>query len=625
MNKKGVILTSTIDHDRVVTSMFRSLLTRATGIIPADIIDRDLGRLRRRDLDLESISFAQALLSRANAMGHIPRDSYVLLYQLTSLTKKLALPDKVRECKLAGWNKFLAGEEGCSLVNRTLAVRQGFDFDLFDRVSTIIESILGRFQDDILEDEVEFGPGTSVSPNNRPYSESAQFFKLSDPLYVPVKASRHLAVLVGSHPTWVRNLGNHYGIPWNVGDTYVAYTHKVLKRHLRVVSNDFPQKIAFVPKSSVEYRTIGIELNGLVPLQKLVGNAIRRKLKKVGIDLDTQSRNQHLARMAKTFGLSTIDLANASSSISYDVIKAVFPSDWFAVLDSFRSSHGHCPLTSSTVEYSLFSSMGNGYTFEMETLLFYAIVRAIAERKNMSNLEIARSVSVYGDDIICPRSIASDVVYALSLFGFSTNLDKSYLDGYFFESCGKDFYDGTDVRPFFLRRKVTTLRDLLFLLNQLLEFTLNRECPIYSSMYIAVFKLLDDVSQVPLGPLHFYQKEKHSWDSDDPESVLRVPLFIAKRSKSVSFDTRLFAWRYKKFIRVAHLHPLNSSRCRAVNSARYLTLLKGQRRGDIIVTGRSNDRLVTSVTSQWDGTMDASQFRRIENLFLYLSELRCLQ
>jgi hypothetical protein len=86
--------------------------------------------------------------------------------------------------------------------------------------------------------------------------------------------------------------------------------------------------------------------------------------------------------------------------------------------------------------------MGNGATFSLETLIFASILDACCGHARYS---------VYGDDLIVPRDNVARVIMALKYVGFIVNTDKSYTDGPFRESCGKDYYRGTDITPFYLR------------------------------------------------------------------------------------------------------------------------------------------------------------------------------
>jgi hypothetical protein len=109
--------------------------------------------------------------------------------------------------------------------------------------------------------------------------------------------------------------------------------------------------------------------------------------------------------------------------------------------------------------------MGNGYTFELETLIFWALARAVSYFSG-----IRGEISVYGDDVILPCDVAKRYMRIARWFGFIPNESKSFVDGYYRESCGKHYYRGYDVTPFFVRGDVVTYSDLIGLLNQVLEW-----------------------------------------------------------------------------------------------------------------------------------------------------------
>lgn len=202
-------------------------------------------------------------------------------------------------------------------------------------------------------------------------------------------------------------------------------------------------------------------------LQKGVGNHIRRALKRFRIDLDDQSRNQHLAYIGSRDGtLATLDLSSASDSVTLGLIEMLFPPSWTVVLKDLRSPVTRFKRHVADKEYEthvneMLSSMGNGFTFEVESLVFYVLARAVAyfRGERFSNL------SVYGDDIICPSSMYEDLVWVLSKVGFTVNTAKSFATGPFRESCGGHYHHGEDVTPFYLRKPVTHLTDLILLLN----------------------------------------------------------------------------------------------------------------------------------------------------------------
>lgn len=217
-----------------------------------------------------------------------------------------------------------------------------------------------------------------------------------------------------------------------------------------------------VPKSSDIDRVACKEPDLNMFFQKSVGNQIRYLLRKrVGINLNDQSINGELARLGSIHGhLMTLDLSSASDSVTCELVKRVLPDDWFYWMNDLRS-----PVTSIdgiTHTNEMFSSMGNGFTFELESLLFYSIAKATAYFTGVKG-----QLSVYGDDIIAPSSLRDELVATLAFCGFRVNDSKSYWTGKFRESCGKHWHDGQDISPFYLRRPFQTISDLILTLNQL--------------------------------------------------------------------------------------------------------------------------------------------------------------
>lgn len=200
-------------------------------------------------------------------------------------------------------------------------------------------------------------------------------------------------------------------------------------------------------------------------LQKGVGNHFRHCLKLRGIDLNDQTRNKRLAREGSISNrLSTLDLSAASDSVTSMLVELVLPPIWFSLLNSLR-----CRVTIIDGQEhvnEMFSSMGNGFTFELESLLFYSLAKATAYFRGISGI-----ISVYGDDIIVPSDMAHELISVLSLFGFTVNPDKTFIDGPFRESCGGHFYNGFDVTPFYIREPIVYLTDLIHVANQLREWS----------------------------------------------------------------------------------------------------------------------------------------------------------
>jgi len=219
-----------------------------------------------------------------------------------------------------------------------------------------------------------------------------------------------------------------------------------------------------VPKDSKKNRGICIEPICNIAIQLAVGGLIRRKLYQVGIQIDglgqnnAQHRHRELAREASTSGsLATIDLSNASDLVSYMLVKILLPKGWFDLLNTLRSPETQ--IGDKWYKNHKFSSMGNGYTFELETLIFWALAQSCTEGY----------ASAYGDDILIGAQDAPGLIQLLTLFGLTVNMKKSFWDpsGCFRESCGGDYWRGQDVRPVFLTVNPSNPTEWIVLHNQL--------------------------------------------------------------------------------------------------------------------------------------------------------------
>lgn len=201
-------------------------------------------------------------------------------------------------------------------------------------------------------------------------------------------------------------------------------------------------KFGTVPKDALTNRTIETQPTANIFLQKGIGTYIRRRLKRFGVDLDDQSKNQELASYAERLNLATIDLKAASNSLSVKLVETLLPLDWWLLLDSIRTAF--CVFEKDRAQrLEMFSAMGNGFTFELESLIFYAVATAVNESLGLADFYTA----VYGDDIIVPSEAAPLLTEVLSHLGFEVNASKSFVTGSFYESCGKHYFQGIEVTP----------------------------------------------------------------------------------------------------------------------------------------------------------------------------------
>jgi len=600
-------------YRRLLTSYFKSI----KHLFIQSEIDKIMGAVRQGNLSIASSDIVTLRLAQAKSDGKMSIIDFQQLYQFESMLKKLPIRGNNTSCMDVAYAKLLNGENQCRVTNMTMNSRINSEFALFDRVKMIIQDILGNVPTGFLDTEVFFGPGSTINDNKRTFEETSTFYKITDRLIVPERAKFYLAAHLSYNPNWVDMLGTHYRTQQNSDESRLSFEKRVFAKHFVVVPDDHPSGISFVPKTADEHRTIGVEMNGLVPLQKIVGDMIRSRLcRKTKIDLNSQQRNRHMARLAQTFKLATVDLANASSTISVELVRALLPTDWFALVSDFRSSHGKCnQLDSDIIEYEMISSMGNGFTFELESLIFYALARATCEQDGLRELEILKSTSVFGDDIIIPQRVANRLFKNLTLFGFTANESKSFTKGFFFESCGADYYNGTDVRPFFLRREILTLGDMFFLMNSLLFKAITQQRSDFVEVFSSLLKMIP--RNCPCGPLHF--ETEHSGyttvATDDLEAILRVPLEYAQARGGVKYSAELCAWTYKKWIKLGVESPLSQNTQYAVQHARYMTFLKGNYKGKVVLRGRVKTSPTCVTSSRWDGDLTVHELRVVKSLF----------
>ena len=216
-------------------------------------------------------------------------------------------------------------------------------------------------------------------------------------------------------------------------------------------------RLSFVPKTTEISRTICTEPLVNMMFQQGVKHVLEKALRETcGISLSKQQpKNRELARLGSKSGrFGTIDLSSASDSMSLSLVRAMFPSTVVSWLMKTRSPVTILP-DGTEVELHMVSSMGNAFTFPLQTLFFCSLVYGAYRtldipferpfRQSLGNF------AVYGDDIIVDHRAYDLVVRLLSLSGFSVNVNKSFNETLFRESCGADYYQGRDVRGVYIQ------------------------------------------------------------------------------------------------------------------------------------------------------------------------------
>lgn len=358
---------------------------------------------------------------------------------------------------------FESAEKSCTEANRRIREAQ-FDWStkgtnqsvnaIMLMASRKITTLLGDLDYAAVFEHCKWGPGATYSLKGE---ESTLVDKVGEyPITVTALAAQYLRPVLRDDYLWASAM-----IAQDVVGPF-----DFVPGWCRVVEGC---RVTTVPKNAKTDRTIAIEPTGNIFLQLGVGRYIRTRLKRVGIDLNDQRCNQRLARLGSRWGrLATIDLSAASDTVCTELVRALLPYEWFLLLDHIRSPKAL--MKGSWLNLEKFSSMGNGFTFELETLIFWALTSACSEV-----LGCRERVSVYGDDIVVASEAYTLLSEVLEQLGFQINRKKSYASGYFRESCGKHYWHGHDVTPVYQKELLQEdLPEVYRLANRLMRLALRR-------------------------------------------------------------------------------------------------------------------------------------------------------
>jgi hypothetical protein len=385
---------------------------------------------------------------------------------------------------------------------------------------------------------------------------------------------------IGDHHQWFEALLAEKDLSFETVTSRSDLKGFALEGILSVVESN---RLTFVEKDAKTLRPIAIEPRMNLYLQLGVHDHLVRRMKKFGVNLSTgQSRNQKLARKGSISNsawhdrLATIDLSSASDSVSYELVRWMLPPDWFNYLDLLRCPKGQ--LDGEEIVYEKFSSMGNGFTFALESLLFLALTRSCMKYTNRRDEEYA----IYGDDIICPVGSAAILIETLKFVGFSVNTDKTFLFGEFRESCGKDYHRGTNIRPLFVK-SISDIPAIYGLLNRILALTLRSGGRrTYYKVYGYLRRRLSS-RWLLFGPV----------EPDPTSSHIHAPFWLFKPGGE--WDRDLQGWRFRSI-------RARPNRFSGRDRFRHLLVIMGVRMGE--VTRRDN----VSYAVTWSLTNNTTNF-----------------
>lgn len=269
-------------------------------------------------------------------------------------------------------------------------------------------------------------------------------------------------------------------------------------------------KLFYVPKETVIARTAATEPTLNMFGQLGYGKLIERVLEQNhDIDLSVQPNiNRWFAKSGSSSGeYATIDLSSASDTIGLGLLEWILPEQLLKDLMLLRSPY--TLIGDRKVRLNMISTMGNGFTFPLETWIFANLVLAVMidEREPIFDQYGKRRYSVFGDDIVCPTKVYDKLTKILGAAGFQVNHKKSFGSGKFRESCGGDYFDGQNVRAVYLK-ECTNETHVYSLINRLNDWSGVQQIPLPNTIRYLL-------SLVKFRPIPLYE---------DETSGIRVPL-----------------------------------------------------------------------------------------------------
>lgn len=347
----------------------------------------------------------------------------------------------------AALKKWWVSEQECSKINAQFSnylsgYYPGVDgrvVEFLDRLAKRVAVILGPLPPEI---QGRFGPGTT--------HETVGFKRIKGRGLTVVDKIQALSGTSGA-----QELAAWSGCRDRVTDP----TYFGIQRELWTTRGSIWES---VPKKATGDRAIAIEPGLNVYLQLGLEDVLWRRLNRIGIHKEhQQEKHRYLARNALKLGLATLDESMASDLWARNAVRFLLKYSplWLSLLESVRSPV--MLVEGRWVYLEKFSSMGNGFTFPLMTILFHSLLLEVCGDQ--------ATVSTFGDDLILPAEFARTVIAALRFLGHKPNESKSHYDGVFRESCGEDFFNGVPCRPHFLEKWPASPPELYSLSNGLVR------------------------------------------------------------------------------------------------------------------------------------------------------------
>ncbi len=311
--------------------------------------------------------------------------------------------------------------------------------------------------------------------------------------------------------------------------------------------SEVPVTVTAVPKTLKTPRIIAIEPTAMQYVQQGLLEVFEQEVEKDYnlnhfLNWSSQKPNRDLAKQASmapftgSESLATLDLSEASDRVSNQLVMSMLQNHPHlkGAVDACRSRTAD--VNGELYELVKFASMGSALCFPFESFVFMTIIlSAIADSigtpASPALLKTLRGrVRVYGDDIIVPVRFAKLVIERLEFFGLKVNRSKSFMNGMFRESCGGEYYDGTDVSLTRVKREFPTSRAHV---SELVS-TVSLRNLLFTAGYRTTVQFLDTIVEgiIPFPIVEPTSPALGRWSDDPPKAErmhpdLQVPLVRA--------------------------------------------------------------------------------------------------
>lgn len=263
-------------------------------------------------------------------------------------------------------------------------------------------------------------------------------------------------------PFWPRKLAYWFPFDW--------YGSGLLEPTFHPSDREPYSKLVAVPKDQRGPRLICAEPIAHQWMQQSIWSWLEERVERTTIGRSLTFRSQERSRngalqSSLTRNTCTVDLSSASDRVSCRLVEYIFQGS--EILDGLHAvrtramSQEISRVHPRVTKLKKFTTQGSSLTFPVQSIIF-TILSVFALRVSegrtddwFSWKEDFDRVIVYGDDLIVPSHAYEDLKLVLHECGLKVNSTKSFVKGFFRESCGMDAYMGIDITPKYLLETYT--------------------------------------------------------------------------------------------------------------------------------------------------------------------------